>query len=80
MRIVKMTQKGQITIPAEYRKKLNAEYFTIEIEDNKIIIKPIKSLAGSLKKYAKKDKPIKEIIEEEKKAFTEGLIEKHKNS
>ena len=72
-----MTKKGQITIPAEYRKKLNAEYYSVEIKDDEVVIKPVKSLAGSLKKYAQKSKDIKKIIEEEKKSFSEALIEKH---
>jgi len=77
MYITKITKKGQITIPAEYRKKLNAEFYSVEIRDNEIIIRPVKSLAGSLKDYAKTDMHIKKIIEEEKKTFTEALIEKH---
>ncbi len=77
MFITKMTKKGQITIPAEYRKKLKAEYYTVEIKDDEIVIKPLKQLAGSLKKYTKRGK-IEQIIEEEKKAFKEALIEKHK--
>ncbi|WP_293442026.1 AbrB/MazE/SpoVT family DNA-binding domain-containing protein [Persephonella sp.] len=78
MFITKMTKKGQITIPAEYRKKLKAEYYTVEIKDEQIILKPFKQLAGSLKKYAKKGR-IEKVIQEEKKAFREALIEKHKS-
>ncbi|WP_457642247.1 AbrB/MazE/SpoVT family DNA-binding domain-containing protein [Persephonella sp.] len=78
MFITKMTKKGQITIPAEYRKKLKAEYYTVEIKDGEIVLKPFRQLAGSLKKYAKKGK-IEKVIQEEKKAFGEALIEKHKS-
>ncbi|MDQ7056395.1 MAG: AbrB/MazE/SpoVT family DNA-binding domain-containing protein [Persephonella sp.] len=54
MYITKKTKKGQITIPAKYRKKFNVEYFSVEMKDNQLIIKPVKSLAGSLKKYVKR--------------------------
>ena len=77
MYITKMTKKGQITIPAKYRKKMNVEYFSVEMKDNQLIIKPVKPLAGSLKKYAKKSKNIEKIMEEEKNSFVEALVEKH---
>jgi len=77
MYITKMTKKGQITIPAEYRKKLNTEYYSVKIKGDELIVKPVRSVAGSLKKYAKKGKSIEKIMEEEKKSFSEALIEKH---
>ena len=80
MYVTKITKKGQITIPAEYRKKLKSEYYVVEIKDNEIIIKPFSSPAGSLKKYAKEGKNIEKIIEEEKEAIGEAFVEKYKNS
>lgn len=80
MYVTKMTKKGQITIPVEYRKKLKSDYYVVEIKDNEIIIKPFSSPAGSLKKYAKKGKNIEKIIEEEKEAIGEAFVEKYKNS
>ncbi|RMA97908.1 AbrB/MazE/SpoVT family DNA-binding domain-containing protein [Hydrogenothermus marinus] len=77
MYITKMTKKGQITIPAEYRKKINSKYYSIEIKDNQIIIKPVSSLVGSLKKYTKKNENIEKIMEKEKEIFKEAIIEKH---
>ncbi len=80
MHVTKMTKKGQITIPAEYRKKLKSEYYLVEIKDDEIIIKPFSSPAGSLKKYARKGKNIEKILEEEKEVLGEAFVEKHKNS
>ncbi len=80
MHITKITKKGQITIPAEYRKKLKSDYYVVEIKNEEIIIKPFSSPAGSLKKYAKKGKNIEKIMEEEEKVLGEAFIEKHKNS
>jgi len=75
MHITKTTKKGQITIPAEYRKKLKSDYYTVEIKDEEIIIKPVKKLAGSLKKYAKKGENIEEVLEKEQKALERVFIE-----
>ena len=75
MPITKMTKKGQITIPAEFRKKLKSEYFSVEMEGNQIVIKPIKNLAGALRKYASKGK-----INKENEAFKEATIEKYANN
>lgn len=49
---VKITSKGQVTIPKEIRAKLktNAVYF--EIQDDTVIVKPVRDAAGSLKEYA----------------------------
>ena len=39
------------------------------MENNRVIIEPIKELAGVFQKYSIKDKPIDEIMKLEKKAF-----------
>ncbi len=74
MFIVKITRKGQITIPAKFRKKLNTNLVEVEMEGEKIIITPVKKLGGILHKYAIKDKPIEEIIQMEKEVIKKGLI------
>ena len=80
MRLTKITKKGQITIPAEYRKKLKADYYIIELKNNELIIKPFNSPAGSLKKYAFKEKSTEEVLNKEEKVLGETFFEKHKNS
>jgi len=58
-KIFRLTSKGQVTIPKEVRKVLNSEYIEFEIDDKQVvIIKPIKDIAGCLKKYAKEYIPI----------------------
>ncbi len=79
MSIVKITKKGQITIPIEIRKKLGTNIIEIEEENGKIIIKPIKNLAGALKKYAKKKERLDKILEQEEGAFQNAIKEKHSN-
>jgi len=40
MPTAKITRKGQLTIPAEFRKKLGTDIVEIVMEGNRIIIKP----------------------------------------
>lgn len=39
--ILKATSKGQITIPAKWRKKYDTNQYIAEIKDNKMEIKPL---------------------------------------
>lgn len=81
---IKITKKGQITIPAKFRKKLGTDIVKIEMQGEKIIIEPIKKLGGIFSKYAIKDKSIEEIMQMEEEAaqnvFAEKYTEKHNNS
>ncbi|WP_051654273.1 AbrB/MazE/SpoVT family DNA-binding domain-containing protein [Persephonella sp. KM09-Lau-8] len=79
MFIAKITKKGQITIPAEIRRKLKTNIVEIEEKNGEIVIKPVKNLAGILQKYAKKRKSIDEILKEEKEAFANAVKAKHSN-
>ncbi len=72
-KIVKITRKGQITIPAIYRKKLNHDLVEIHIENDRLIIRPVQDLGGIFNDYAIKDKPIEEVIEIEKKIAKEAF-------
>jgi len=60
----KITQKGQVTIPRKIREKLGTEVVEFDIVDNQIIIRPVTSVAGSLRAYGKKEPvPFKEARE-----------------
>lgn len=39
--ILKSTTKGQITIPAQWRKKFNTDRFVATIKDDRLEIKPL---------------------------------------
>jgi len=39
--IVKTTSKGQITIPANWRKKFDTDRFIVKIKDSSLEIKPL---------------------------------------
>jgi AbrB family looped-hinge helix DNA binding protein len=78
MPIAKLTKKGQVTIPAEYRKLLGSEIVEITYENGKVVIKPIKSLGGILKKHALKGKSSEEIMKIEKEAISNGFTERER--
>ncbi len=77
MPIVKITRKGQVTIPAQIRKKLGTDIVEITVREGEVVIKPVKKLGGALQKYAIKGKPIEEVMRMEKEAIANALREKH---
>jgi AbrB family looped-hinge helix DNA binding protein len=54
---VKITRKGQVTIPKEIRDKLKANSIYFEVEGDVVMVKPVRDAAGSLKEYAGQVKP-----------------------
>lgn len=73
---VKITRKGQVTIPKEIREKLkvNAVYF--EVEDDTVMVKPVRDAAGSLREYAGNVKHISSMRQVKEKAWEEAVREK----
>jgi AbrB family looped-hinge helix DNA binding protein len=71
----KITSKGQVTIPQKIREKLGSEVVEFDIVQNNIVIRPVESVAGSLRSYAKKGAmPFKEARE---KAWDESVRERY---
>jgi hypothetical protein len=60
-KVAKIIKKGQITIPAKYRKRL-------------IISNSSKELGGILNNYAIKDKPIEKVIDMENSVASEVFL------
>ena len=54
---VKITSKGQVTIPKEIREKLKASSVYFEVEDDIVMVKPVRDAAGSLSEFAGNVKP-----------------------
>lgn len=53
-----ITSKGQITIPRAARNALNSSTVEIEVQGDLVILRPVKSVAGSLAKYAEGVEPL----------------------
>jgi AbrB family looped-hinge helix DNA binding protein len=50
---VKITDKGQITIPREIRNILKTKLVSFSLVDGVVILRPVHDLGGSLQKYAR---------------------------
>ncbi len=61
---VKVTQKGQVTIPRNIRSLLKSDVVEFVVINGNVVVKPVESVAGSLKSYAKKYTPLKDVREE----------------
>ena len=72
---VKISRKGQIVIPSKIRNSLNTDLLEIVLEENKIILQPVKSvlnIAGSLNKYSQNAE-----IDDKENNVKETAWEKH---
>jgi AbrB family looped-hinge helix DNA binding protein len=59
-----ITSKGQLTLPKAVRKILDTNTVEIEVIGDEVRLKPVRSVAGVLGKYAGKKAPLHEIREE----------------
>ena len=58
-----ITSKGQLTLPRDVRKVLGSNTVEIEVEGEKVVLRPVRSVAGALGKYAGKEAPLHEVRE-----------------
>lgn len=58
---VKITSKGQVTIPKEIRDRLKASAVYFEVENGVVMVRPVRDAAGSLKDYACNVQPDRSI-------------------
>ena len=61
--VSRVTKKGQVTIPKKIRDKLKSDAVVFVILDDKVILKPVISVAGALQKYARALIPFEEARE-----------------
>ena len=73
---VKITRKGQVTIPKEIRDRLRSNAVYFEVEDDIVMVKPVRDAAGSLREYARNVKPGASMRQMKEKAWEEALREK----
>ena len=73
---VKLTQKGQVTIPKEIREKLKSNTVYFEVEDDTVMVKPVRDAAGSLSEYAGNVKPGASMKQMKDKAWEVEVREK----
>ncbi len=73
---VKITRKGQVTIPKKIREKLKANAVYFEVEDDTVMVKPVRDVAGSLREYAGNVKPGASMRQVKEKAWEVAVREK----
>ena len=73
-KVVKVSPKGQITLPPGVRALLHSDTVRIVAGEDAIRIEPVRNLAGSLSQYAK---PSLSPEQAREAAWTEAMSEKH---
>ena len=73
---VKITRKGQVTIPKEIREKLKANAVYFEVKDDIVMVKPVRDAAGSLREYARNVKPGVSMKQMKDRAWEVAIREK----
>jgi AbrB family looped-hinge helix DNA binding protein len=73
---VKITKKGQVTIPKEIREKLKATAVYFEVVNDDVVVRVVRDAAGSLSEYAGKEKPDVSIKQMKNRAWEDAVHEK----
>ena len=61
---MKVSSKGQVTIPKEIRDYLGSKVVQFEIQEGMVIVKPVKDVGGVLQEYASEHVPVEKAREE----------------
>ncbi len=73
---VKITRKGQVTIPKEVRDKLNATAIYFEVENDIVMVRPVRDAAATLREYARNVKHGASMKHMKDKAWEAAVREK----
>ena len=73
---VKITRKGQVTIPKEIRERLKATAVYFEVIDDDVVVRAVRDAAGSLSEYAGNVKPDVSMKQIKDRAWEEVVHEK----
>ena len=73
---VKITKKGQVTIPKKIRERLKANEVYFEVVNDEVVVRAVRDAAGSLSEYAGNVKPDISIEQMKERAWEEAVHEK----
>lgn len=73
---VKITRKGQVTIPKEIRDTLKSNAVYFEVEDDVVMVRPVRDAAGSLREFARNVKPGASMKKMKDKAWEVAIRDK----
>ena len=71
-----ITRKGQVTLPKEIRERLKSSAVYFEVQDDVIIVKPVRDAAGSLREYARNVRLGESLRQMKERAWGEAVREK----
>ncbi len=54
VKVMKVSSKGQVTLPREVRRVLGSDVVTYDVKDGRVLLLPVKDVGGSLREYAGK--------------------------
>ncbi len=74
VKVMRVSSKGQVTLPREIRKVLGSDVVTYDVVDGRVMLLPVKDVGGSLKEYA--GKTSESFSKARKKAWEEVAREK----
>lgn len=73
---LKITRKGQVTIPKEIRERLGATSIYFEVQGDEVLVKPVRDAGGSLKEFAANATPHRSMKQRRDQAWEEAVREK----
>lgn len=73
---VKITKKGQVTIPKEIRERLRATVVYFEVIDDVVVVRPVRDAAGCLSEYADNVNRDTSMKQRKDKAWEEAVHDK----
>jgi AbrB family looped-hinge helix DNA binding protein len=73
---VRITKKGQVTIPKKIRERLRATAVYFEVVNDEVVVRAVRDAAGSLSEYARNVKPGVSIKQMKERAWEEAVHEK----
>ncbi len=74
--IATMTSRGQVTFPRRVREVLNSRLIEFDVQDDVIMVRPVRSVAGGLAMYAKKPRPLSEVRDEVWKEVADEKVQR----
>lgn len=73
---VKITKKGQVTIPKEIRERLKAAAVYFDVVNDEVVVRAVRDAAGSLSEYAVNARSYDSMEQMKDKAWEEAVHEK----
>ena len=75
--VATITSRGQVTLPRMIRKALDSRIIEFDVQNNVVLVRPVRSVAGGLAQYARKLRPLAEVRAEVWKEVARAKAKSH---